>query len=574
MSVTSVLDLKLFDEDADLPGLDDDRDEAILVENGDELLYDDDDQDYEGENEEQADDKEYSDVHDGEYEYEDDDEENDIEYYQDAQEVDREEPLVSVTALGVDDLESVRHPSAGRNAPERQENPKPILSEDLEIPPENIWVGTGSAMDGIRALYEGDRRWQEEQLRTWLSEKYPLSSAQAKAVAASSIPFVRRHIAQSSPHAKLENGRITLSNRTSFARTLLSDIPVPGIEDLVGGDEMLLAIALDRNQKLVPVFGAMVTSSEDDPLLDRSAVRQALQQINKRQPAVIYALDFGWDKLYIGLTEVVHKRLPEHKRSNVNSFFAPAKDLLRQAGREIEMSTLVSWPSNHVPRLALFGLETIFIACIGTNSGPLQMQRHSLGALPSPPVELSLIRPTWLRYVAKAREAAAANQFLPPITCFLRYSARGSQKLHDRFKEELATSSDYYSELFHDVIARSGLDASLFLSLVFGSLTHGFKKDRIRRAILSLEELGYRREPLAHARVQNPVRRKFKFDADTDRLGARNRKMTKEFGRSLAYRTFQDFSQDMFTPGTQARLRAKYGRLFHEYEAAFPRGES
>ncbi|WVQ93599.1 hypothetical protein IAU59_000674 [Kwoniella sp. CBS 9459] len=538
MSAESAFDNR-FNEHAELPALDDPREEAVFLEDMEE---------------DEAREEQIGNASD------DDSEVELSEVELEAEEEEEEQPLVSIASLGITNPgyidQSLRAISA------QNEHQEAIYAQDLEVPPQNIWApSSNSAVSRIKDLCRQDRTALEDHLKTWLLERYPLVPHQFRAVAARCIPLVRRHVAASSPYAEVKDGRLhTTTPTTSFAVTLLDNLVVPELNHALAGDEMLLAIGLAKNPELVEPFIAM---TQNDTKLDRSAVIDASQLGDKKEPAAVYLLNFGWDRLYVGMSESCPKRLREHRNGNVNRFFETAKDFLEEANRQIQMTMLVSWPLTDVPRMALYGLETMFIACIGTNSGPLQMQHYSMGALPSPAIELRLIRPTWLRYIAKARESADSDQSLPAIRCFDHQHRNRSNK------DTVEASIAFYSRLFEDLIQESGIDSRSFIYCFFGAASTHDRQHRIGKAIDTLENLGYRRIPSAHARAGMLKRKKYVWDIDMKGITARNDEMEKLHGRALAHRTMYWTNKSPFNPETDAQMFAKYSRLAKEYKALY-----
>ncbi|KAK6905276.1 hypothetical protein I203_106098 [Kwoniella mangroviensis CBS 8507] len=379
-------------------------------------------------------------------------------------------------------------------------------------------------IDRVKELEIMDRTVLEDELRAWLKRTYPDTCERAKSVAAATIGRLRELIDEGSGCLSLEDGflRKVIPGTTAFADALLEEYDT-SIEGALKGDQMLLAIGLDKNPQLCDCFHDMSRSTRQAPIIDAPGVRSASKTLGKQTYTGVYLLDF----------------------------------LLNAQGKKLHMRVLLGWPRGKCPKLATLAWETYMICALQTYKGDNKMQMHSIGGLLGPGIAIKHFRPAYLRYV-KAARAAAATHDLPPIRCF---------KIMNPYPDELDISLKFYTELFEDLIQDSGIDPMRFIQLVVGT----YQGDRNRMLTREMQKEGYVPPRLAHPQARALIfGKKYEWEPGMKGMDRRALALTKEFGVAKPARTLRLATLPPLPPDHLEAMIAKYRKKAELLKMIYP----
>ncbi|WVW81855.1 hypothetical protein I302_103853 [Kwoniella bestiolae CBS 10118] len=384
------------------------------------------------------------------------------------------------------------------------------------------------ALGKILRLEVMDRNLMEDDLRAWLNRTYSACSDEAKSIAQLSIARLRELIEEGCSSIYSEAGllRKRIPGTTSFADCLLEDYTFPDSNVSIQGDQVLLAIGLDRNSKLGECFKRLYTSPEASPILDAHAVRSASKVLGSQTYSGVYTLDFGGKKLYIGVSDDMIFRSKTHEENEINIMVAKEKRKLHDQGKPLLMRVVLGWPRGKCPKLGSLAWETYMICALQTYKGKNQMQVYAIAGLLGPGIAIKHFRPAYLRYVQAAR-AAAETHDLPPTRCF---------KIMNPYPDELDASLKFYTALFDDLIKDSGLDPMRFIQIVVGT----YQGERNRMLTREMQKEGYIPPRLAHPQARGfEFGKKYNWEPGMKGMDRRALALNKEHGVAKPARTLR-----------------------------------
>ncbi|OCF59596.1 hypothetical protein L486_02267 [Kwoniella mangroviensis CBS 10435] len=431
----------------------------------------------------------------------------------------------------------------------------PITEEDTMLVTKKM-IREGNvahpALGKILRLEVLDRTLLEDELRAWLKRTYPACSEEAKHVAKTSISRLRELIDEACTSISLENGslRKQIPGTTSFADCLLETYP-EGLDNTIRGDEMLLAIGLDKNPKLCYCFKQMSSSSQLSSTLNAYDVRSASSTIGSQTYSGVYLLDFGDKKLYVGVSDDMLYRLKAHEEDEINVMVGEEKRKLSSQGKKLHMRVVLGWPRGRCPKLASLAWETYMICALQTYKGKNQMQIHPVGGLAGPGIAIKHFRPAYLRYVQAAR-AAATTHDLPPIRCF---------KLMNPYPDELETSLNYYTGMFKDLIEDSGIDPMRFIQIIDVD-SRDAKRRLLPTTISSPQARGFE------------FGKKYEWEPGMKGMDRRALALTKEYGVAKPARTLRATTLPPLPPDHLEAMIAKYRKKAELLKMVYPPPES